>query len=198
MLSARTLADGGRPDRDRAARSGHRRRLRRACARRRCFLREADHGFHQSGHHRQDVPDSQNPRGRAGRAFANVDCPLTSWCTMSSRSFREFIVPRGIAVLVGGPTVAERPPDASQGDWKNRYFASSHAARRRGDAPPAASTAARSMSPTRRRWRPPSVGPAQAAAKAPIRKSASSLWLKTARMSCSEPRWRPARSARSR
>ena len=59
------------------------------------------------------------------------------------------------------------------------------------------STAARSTCPTSRNSRLPSVGPAQATAKAPIRKSASSAWWKTGPMSCSEPGWRAARPAKS-
>jgi hypothetical protein len=69
-------------------------------------------------------------------------------------------------------------PGSSDGDWS-------------------VSTAARSTCPTSRSSRPPSVGPAQVTARAPIRKSASSAWWKTGRMSCSEPGWRAARPAKS-
>ncbi len=97
-------------------------------------------------------------------------------------------------MLAGRPAVAARP-DGDQGDRKIRYFASAHAARRRGDAPTArrdgeadrdpsdpgrvvctgawsASTAARSMSPTSRRWRPfgrPGAGTAKRLSANPLR-----------------------------
>ena len=51
--------------------------------------------------------------------------------------------------------------------------------------------------PDEPRWRPPSAGRAPATAKAPIRKSASSRWWRTARTSCSERTWRAVRPARS-
>ncbi|MGH7112860.1 MAG: transposase domain-containing protein, partial [Stellaceae bacterium] len=61
-----------------------------------------------------------------------------------------------------------------------------------------ASTAARWMSPTKRRTRRPLAGPAAAARTAPIRRSALCLWSRTARMSCSAALWRAVKPARVR
>ena len=103
---------------------------------------EADHGFHQPGRDRQDVPDGQvravlAETGKTSLRQRELPAHVMVYYVIALALFMNASCREVLRCLLEGLQWLKGALDVDQGDRKIRHFASAHAARRRGGAPAA-------------------------------------------------------------